>query len=306
MQHTRDEVVCAAALPSKELAEWLREQARADLVNPASYSAEIRVREGGSALPGYFSVRMILLSFVIASLAGFAAFESIEHTRYSRRPALWTFISGLVLGLGIWSMHFTGMMAWIPPFATYYSVNGTMLSMLTAVGASWLAMRLTVNYHAGAPQRNLLLGAVLVGSGVCGMHYLGMAAMHFEPPPVWSMPGVLLSYLIAVIASLGAMAMLQRSGAEKFTLSRQTGASLVIGLAICGMHYTGMLAMMLPGGSICVRQPGSVQGALLGRIGFGNAMIFLGCLLIIVLREQRRHRPAADLPGSGPVAASGT
>ncbi len=249
-------------------------------------------------MPGYFSVPTILLSFAIASLAGFVAFESLAHTRHSSRPALWTFISGLTLGLGIWSMHFTGMMAWVPPFPTFYSLGDTLLSVIAAVAASWVAMYLTVSYRADASQRNLLLGAVLVGSGICAMHFLGMAAMHFSPSPVWSIPGVLLSYLIAVLASLGAMAMMERSNADSFSLARQIAASLVIGVAICGMHYTGMLAMMLPSDSICVPRPGSISGTVLAHIGVGNSLLFILCLLVILTRENRRRvfRATASLP----------
>ena len=65
-------------------------------------------------MPGHFDLWTVLFSFVIASLAGFVAFESIDHTRYSEAPALWTFVGGLTLGVGIWSMHFIGMLAWIP------------------------------------------------------------------------------------------------------------------------------------------------------------------------------------------------
>ena len=255
-------------------------------------------------MPGYFSVPIILLSFAIASLAGFAAFEAIELTRYTGCPALWTFISGCMLGLGIWSMHFTGMLAWIPPYALSYASGFTLLSVLAAIGASWLAMHLTVNTRKGTPQRNLLLGAVFVGSGVCAMHYLGMAAMHFVPPPLWSIPGVLLSYVIAVFASMAAMAMLQSSGETPFSLGRQTVASLIIGIAICGMHYTGMLAMMLPGGSVCIRQPGNISGLALGRAGIGASLVFTLCVLVVVTREKRKPFPQPGLKNANAAVPS--
>ncbi len=256
-------------------------------------------------MPGYFSVSTIFLSFAIASLAGFAAFQSIEHTRFSQRPALWTFISGLTLGLGIWSMHFVGMMAWVTPFPLYYTLGDTVLSVVAAVAASWLAMYVTVRHREGSSQRNLVLGAFAVGSGICGMHYLGMAAMRFSPPATWSVPGVLLSYVIAVLASLGAMAMLQRSAANSFPLLQQIGASLVIGVAICGMHFTGMMAMMLPSDSICARQPGAVTDYMLARIGAGNALLFIVFLVVIVLLERRRreHTPDVTQQREGPAAA---
>jgi hypothetical protein len=137
--------------------------------------------------------------------------------------------------------------------------------------------------------------AFVVGAGICGMHYLGMSALHFSEPVMWSIPGVLLSFLIAVMASFGAMLVLQRSGNEDFSIGRQVAASLVIGLAICGMHYTGMLAMMLPPGAVCLPRPGAFGGTTLARVGVGNTLVFMACLLIVFYRDEvRLLRTASD------------
>jgi NO-binding membrane sensor protein with MHYT domain/nitrogen-specific signal transduction histidine kinase len=243
-------------------------------------------RAGDERLPGHFDLWTVLVSFVIASLAGFVAFESIDHTRYSKAPALWTFVGGLSLGVGIWSMHFIGMMAWVPPYPLYYSLTPTLLSIVAAVAASWLAMHLTVGDQAGAPRRHLLLGAALVGTGICAMHYLGMAALHFSEPVQWSIPGVLLSYLIACAASFGAMVMLAQGGAASFNIGRQLAASAIIGVAICGMHYTGMLAMMVSPTSVSLSHGLSFSGPELARAGVGNSLLFTLCLLVVFYRDK--------------------
>lgn len=235
-------------------------------------------------MPGTFDLWTVLFSFTIASLAGFVAFESMEHTRYSPRPAVWTLVSGITLGLGIWSMHFVGMLAWQPPFPLYYAVAPTVLSVLVAIVSSWLAMYLTVSHRTSS--RNIVLGSFVVGAGICAMHYIGMDALKFSEPVMWSMPGVALSFVVAIFASLGAMAMLRHSGA--FSIRRQIAASLVIGIAICGMHYTGMLAMMLPAGAVSVQQSHDFSGALLARVGVGNALIFMACLLVVFYRDKVR------------------
>jgi signal transduction histidine kinase len=270
-------------------------------------------------VPGYFDLWTILFSFVIASLAGFVAFESIDHMRYSKKPAVWTFVGGVTLGMGIWSMHFIGMMAWHPPYPLYYSLDDTLLSVLAAVAASWLAMRITVSHKGGAIHRNVLAGAFLVGTGICAMHYLGMHAMHFSHPLMWSLPGVLLSYLIAILASLGAMALLQQSGNEDFGIGRQIAASGIIGFAICGMHFTGMLAMMVPPGTVCLQGRYSFSGVTLANVGVGNALIFTIALLVVFYREkvnllraandarfqaQESARSAERLGAAGKIAAS--
>ena len=270
-------------------------------------------------MPGFFDLWTVLFSFVIASLAGFVAFESIDHTRYSERPERWTLISGITLGLGIWSMHFIGMLAWQPPFPLYYSLGRTLLSVLAAIVASWLAMHITVTSTAAAPRHNLLLGALFVSVGICGMHYIGMSALHFNRPVMWDPSWLVLSIAIAITASLGALELLRRSGGEDFGIRPQVAASLVVGLAICGMHYAGMHAMMLQPGSFCQRQPGAFSGSALARIGVGNALVFTVCLLVVFHQDkvrllqsvsearfqaQEASRKAERLGAAGKIAAS--
>lgn len=270
-------------------------------------------------MPGYFDFWTVLFSFVIASLAGFVAFESIDHTRYSEHPERWTLISGITLGLGIWSMHFIGMLAWQPPFPLYYSLGRTMLSVLAAIAASWLAMHITVRHTAGAPRHNLLFGALIVGAGICGMHYIGMSALHFNLPVMWDRFWMLLSIAISITASLVALELLRRSGGDDFGIRPQIAASLVLGFAICGMHYAGMHAMMLQPGSFCLRQPGAFSGSALARIGVGNALVFTVCLLVVFYQDkvrlvhtasearfqaQEASRRAERLGAAGKIAAS--
>jgi NO-binding membrane sensor protein with MHYT domain len=94
-------------------------------------------------LPGYYDLWTVLVSFLIASLSGFVAFDSVDHSRYSSRKGTWTLVGGITLGLGIWSMHFVGMLAWHPPFPLYYTVGRTATSVFVAICASWLALHLT-------------------------------------------------------------------------------------------------------------------------------------------------------------------
>ena len=270
-------------------------------------------------MPGYFDLWTVLFSFVIASLAGFVAFESIEHTHYSTRPDLWTLISGITLGLGIWSMHFIGMLAWKPPFPLYYSLGRTLLSVLAAIAASWIAVRVTIRHRAGASRNHLIVGAIVVGTGICSMHYIGMSALRFSEPEMWSRSLVMLSVGIAIAASFVALELFRRSGQGEFSIRRQVAASLVLGVAICGMHYTGMVAMMLPAGSVSLASANSFSGSELARVGVGNALVFTVCLLIVFSRDkvrlleatsrarfaaQEANRNAERLSAAGKIAAS--
>src|SRR6185437_9808876 len=124
------------------------------------------------SMVGYYDPWTVFCSFLIAFLAGFVAFESVDHTRYSLAPRGWVLFGGATLGLGIWSMHFTGMLAWHPPFALYYSAGNTLASALVAICASWLALHLVAQSLSHRSFAVRALGALLVGSGICAMHYI--------------------------------------------------------------------------------------------------------------------------------------
>lgn len=269
-------------------------------------------------MPGYYDLWTVSLSYAIAALSGFAAFESVRHARLSKRRPLWATLSGVVLGFGIWSMHFIGMLAWVPPFPLFYAIDRTTASMVAAVLASLLAMHLAV--APALPSRfRLTLGAAFVGTGICGMHYIGMSAVHFSTQPMWSVPWVVASCLTALAASFAALYLLNRSDREGFHIGHQVVGALAIGLAICGMHYSGMHAMMLHPGGIALRYPGDATGATLARLGVGNALIFTFCLLVISyhdrlrllrtaheaqIRAQDAGRMAEQLSAAGRIAAS--
>jgi signal transduction histidine kinase len=269
-------------------------------------------------LPGYYDLWTVSLSYAIAALSGFAAFESVRHARHSGRRVFWATISGVVLGFGIWSMHFVGMLAWVPPFPLFYSANRTAASMVAAVLASLLAMHLAM--APALPSRfRLTPGAVLVATGICAMHYIGMSAVHFSTPVMWSVPWVAASCVIALVASFAALLLLNRSNREGLDIAHQISGALALGLAICGMHYSGMHAMMLHPGSVALRYSGDASGATLARIGVGNALIFTFCLLVISyqdrlrllrtahdaqIRAQDASRTAEQLSAAGRIAAS--
>jgi len=245
-------------------------------------------------LPGHYDLWTVFCSFLIACLAGFVAFESVDHTRYSKAFGGWVFFGGVTLGLGIWSMHFMGMLAWHPPFALYYSVSRTLLSVLVAVCASWLALHLVAQNLSRRSLIVKVVGALLVGSGICAMHYIGMSALHFTGRVMWDRLWLLNSFLIAVIASWAAMEMLDRIGTDMKNLSPRLIASVVIAIAICGMHYSGMRAFMLQNGSVSVQLPASFSGLALARVGVGNAILFTFALLIVSYRDKARWIQSAS------------
>src|SRR5271165_2485324 len=153
----------------------------------------------------------------------------------------WLLLAALSIGItGIWVMHFIAMLGYtIPGQVIQYNVLITIGSMLIAVAV--VGIGLLIVGFATRNWRNLLLAGTFTGVGVAAMHYTGMAAMRMPARMTYSPELFALSVVIAVVAATAALwAALNLTGARA-TL----GAALIMGVAVSGMHYTGMAAMHL-------------------------------------------------------------
>lgn len=148
-------------------------------------------------------------------------------------------------GTGIWVMHFIAMLGMtMPNTVIAYNVPITLVSMLVAMVS--VGVGLFVVHNGRRRIVPLLIGGVFTGVGVAGMHYVGMAAMSISGSVSYNIGLVALSVLIAVVAAIAALwATVVVKGAKAIV-----AAALVMGLAVTGMHYTGISAMtvtLLPG-----------------------------------------------------------
>jgi NO-binding membrane sensor protein with MHYT domain len=128
------------------------------------------------ALNGHHSPGLVLLSLLIAVLAAFASFNHARLMRSARSLLTrfnWHLSGAVAMGLGVWAMHFTGMMAYALPVRYHIVLTG--LSVLPAILAAFAALQVVVNRRPSITL--LLLGGVVMGLGIGAMHYLGMAAM---------------------------------------------------------------------------------------------------------------------------------
>jgi PAS domain S-box-containing protein len=174
-------------------------------------------------------------SYVALDLAGRTA------AARGRVQAIWLAGGAAAMGLGIWAMHFIGMQAFSLPVPIRYDLSTVWLSLLAAVVASGVA--LFVVSRATLGWLGAIAGSVVMGSGIATMHYVGMAAMRLEAMPHWNRLIVALSVIIAVVVSLVALGLAFRLRAELRTLApRKLLSAGVMGLAVAGMHYTGMAA----------------------------------------------------------------
>ncbi|MDQ0631540.1 bifunctional diguanylate cyclase/phosphodiesterase [Pantoea agglomerans] len=195
-------------------------------------------------LPVTWDSVLICVSLIVAFIASFTALDTAGRVAVSRgwSARFWLLVGGIAMGIGVWSMHFIGMLAMMLPMIMRYDTRLTILSLLVAILASVLAFGQTVGGLHLTRQR-LLRGTLILGAGVVVMHYLGMYALLIEPQPEWNALLVALSVLIAFAASGLALwlAFHLRQGDHHLMLMRGL-ASLVMGIAIAGMHYVGMAA----------------------------------------------------------------
>jgi PAS domain S-box-containing protein len=188
----------------------------------------------------------VLVSYTSLSLAGRLAASKASHVR------LWLFGGATSMGVGIWSMHFIGMMACSLPIALRYNVGTTLVSLAIAIATSAGALWIAGGAHLG--WRRLGCGAVLMGAGICAMHYSGMSAIEILPMITYDPLLVAASAIIAVMASFAALwlAFNLRSGRSWQTVFGRLCAAVAMGAAISGMHFTGMAASRFSRGAYCI------------------------------------------------------
>jgi two-component system sensor histidine kinase/response regulator len=145
------------------------------------------------------------------------------------------------MGTGIWSMHYIGMLAFSLPVPVYYYVPTVLVSLAAAIVAAAVALYVVSRDKLGVA--SALVGSLAMGAAICAMHYVGMDAMRLQAMCMWNYSIVTLSVVIAIVVSLAALwlSFRFRSEARPFA-PLKLGTAVVMGIAVCAMHYTGMAA----------------------------------------------------------------
>ncbi|MFL9609259.1 putative bifunctional diguanylate cyclase/phosphodiesterase [Methylobacillus sp. Pita2] len=254
-------------------------------------------------LQEFYDVNLVAVSLVVAIFASYTALNLAERINTAKGwAATWWLLGGAAtLGIGIWSMHFIGMLAFRLPIPLGYDMGITVFSLALVIVVSGFALYQVI--QPVLPLKRLLVSAVIMGIGVASMHYVGMAAMLMEPAPTYD-PGLfVLSVAIAVAASAAAMwiAFRLRQRVPHLLLARAS-AALVMGVAICGMHYTGMAAAEFPLGSVCRAAAGSGSlEHLTIMVVMGTGSVLVIALLISIL-DARLESKTAQLAKSLEIA----
>src|SRR5262252_2835616 len=193
---------------------------------------------------GYsYSYHLVALSFLIAAMASYAAFNLAGRIAIyrDRRRFAWLAGGASAMGIGIWSMHYTGMLAFSLPVGVTYHVPTVAISLVAAVAGS--AVALTIVSRDRLSHRSLFLGGLAMGGAIGAMHYIGMAAMRGRMMTHYALNLVILSLVVAAAMS-GLALWLMFYFRQTDTPSRwlKLTAAAVMGSGIACMHYTAMSA----------------------------------------------------------------
>ncbi len=195
---------------------------------------------------GSYNHILVAVSLVVAMLASYTAMDITARIHSLKAAGSkrfgWLLGGAIVMGIGIWSMHFIGMLAFNMPIPLSYDLSITFISLLIAVALSFFA--LSVISRETLSHARLALGGVVMGSAIAAMHYTGMAALRMRPSVTYEPRLFALSIVIAISAAwtaLGIAPLLVDDQTHR-VLFKRCGAGLVMGVAIAGMHYTGMRA----------------------------------------------------------------
>lgn len=251
-------------------------------------------------LTGSYSSSLVLISLCVAILASYTALDLTGRiaTAKGRAACLWMGGGALAMGIGVWSMHFIGMLAFSLPIELGYDLALTAFSLLIAVLSSGFALWLVS--QPSLPWQQLAFGALIMGAGIACMHYTGMAALRMLPGIDYDPTLFGASLLIAVAASAAALWIAFRLRAHTPYVRQIRGlAAVVMGFAIVGMHYTGMAAANFPEGSFCgALAAGGLQGDGLVYLVLITTLAVLAVALLTSVLDARLEARTAELARS--------
>ncbi|MBB4710458.1 NO-binding membrane sensor protein with MHYT domain [Streptomyces luteogriseus] len=242
-------------------------------------------------------------AYLMACLGGALGLRCIVRSLLDAQSwkAGWLALGAAAIGCGIWTMHFIAMIGFhVEETRVRYDAATTVLSLVVAVAVVGVGVFI-VGYR-GTGGVTLAVAGAFTGLGVAGMHYLGMAAMRLNGEVGYDPVGVALSVLIAVGAATAAL----WSAVTIRGFLTSLGASLVMGVAVSGMHYTGMAAVSVhvhdsTGGTWAGDSPTSLLlPMLLGPVVFlllAGVVVMFDPLLVLGERSPA-PRPEASAANS--------
>lgn len=256
--------------------------------------------EAAAYLTKSYDPALVTLSVGVAMLAGYAALDLTDRVHAASRlqTGIWLAAGALILGSGIWSMHFIGMLALELPMTMRYAIGPTALSWLMAVVASAAALGLSC--RAALERWTWLAGSLLMAVAIAGMHYTGMHAMPMAAEIAYQPAWVAFSLLVAFLGSAAALGLsfALRDWQRRLRIVKKLGAAALMGGAIAGMHYAGMAAAHFPATMIDYSGGGGVNPHWLAVLISSLSLVLLGSTLLAAAQDRRLEYRTANLVAS--------
>ena len=230
-----------------------------------------------ATLTGSYDYSEVARSVFIAIVASYAALDLAGRATAARGRVRFAWLScgAIAMGIGIWAMHFKGMLAFHLPVPVEYHWPTALASLLVAVLASAVALYVASRHKMDPAEA--LTGSLLMGAGIAGMHYIGMAAMRLPAitrySPLLVTGSIFLAILFSLVALLFAFDLREET---RWTVPRRLASAALMGVAVSAMHYTGMAAASFipaspPGLSYAVRIP-----------PIGNSGVVIAALIVLL------------------------
>jgi PAS domain S-box-containing protein len=241
------------------------------------------------ALPSRYNYVLVLISYLVASLSSYTFLQfagRIIELRQSVARFAWLAAGAAMMGIGIWAMHFVGMLAYVLPIPVTYDIVPTALSVVPAILAAAVALHVVA--RPAVSMRRLLIGGTLMGAGIGVMHYGGMAAMSANALVRYDPTLFVTSVVAAVVLSILALqvrfwvgrgrgtASDARSTAPRSTPGQEIVSALILGFAVTAMHYIAMAS------TYCFANPAGTSGFFLDTQLFAGVTIASLVLLMAI------------------------
>lgn len=248
-------------------------------------------------LPIAYDPSLVLASVLVAVMASYTGLRLTSGIGVLPPDARKVAIAkaAVALGGGIWSMHFVAMLAVALPVAIEYDALRTLGSVLIAILITGAGL-MVLHFGPRTPQK--LVGAgILTGLGIVSMHYVGMSAIGGNCLPMFEPAGYVISTLIAIGASIGALWLAY----QRRTHAQIALGAVALGLAISAMHYSAMIytRFALATEIVPIAEP-TLSSGVLALIVAVAAFLICGLFLLTALplgRETEAAAPRAAEPG---------
>jgi PAS domain S-box-containing protein len=247
-------------------------------------------------LVGSYDYRLVVLSVLIAILAAYTALDLGERITASRDWAriYWLLGGAASMGIGIWSMHYIGMLAFSLPVPILYYWPTVLLSLVSAILASEVALFVVSRRKMGS--RRALAGSIFMGGGIVALHYIAMGAMRLPAMCRYSPFPVTLSVLVALAGSYFALWLVFFFRGEPDRILRKAEGAVLLGVAIAGMHYTAMAAASFTRSPVPPDLSHAVTISALGIAAIGGvpSMVLVLTILTIILDRLQEQKTLLD------------